>query len=62
MLTLKLTGIKFVYFIEEQTHYKKQRRIVVKCVNETLTEKASLEEETIYEPHPDNPEWWGNKL
>ncbi|KAM9990200.1 hypothetical protein ACTFIY_006242 [Dictyostelium cf. discoideum] len=52
-----LFDIKHSVFIEESYHDKANRKITIKTTNETLSSKAKMIDITVYEVHPENPNW-----
>ncbi|KAN0022278.1 hypothetical protein ACTFIU_004454 [Dictyostelium citrinum] len=52
-----LFDIKYSVFIEESYHDKANRKITIKTTNETLSSKAKMLDITVYEVHPENPNW-----
>ncbi|KAM9953725.1 hypothetical protein ACTFIR_008817 [Dictyostelium discoideum] len=52
-----LFDIKHSIFIEESYHDKANRKITIKTTNETLSSKAKMIDITVYEVHPENPNW-----
>ncbi|KAK5582176.1 hypothetical protein RB653_003759 [Dictyostelium firmibasis] len=52
-----LFDIKYSVFIEESYHDKVNRKITIKTTNETLSTKAKMLDITVYEVHPENPNW-----
>jgi len=52
-----ITGIHTAVFVEDSEFTRSKRTLRVVTINESLSNKATLEDVSIYEPHPENDQW-----